>query len=257
VRAVDARLTSEMNPAGCAAPSSISSEPWPARSDAKVAFLAGEHSAAERIARRLFQRPLEPWEYAGLAGAPCDAQVEVGASCGKLYLELSGPAAATYRAYFYVRRTAEDIVVINDGVNIPLRRLRGCGAGLRIFRRQVTTALALGIRRIEVVAGRRADENGYYTWPRFGFEGKLPARLRRALPADLERARTVLDLMECDRGLAWWYEHGATIRATFDLAAGSRSRAAWDRYLRNKLNSEGGPKRNLEISPAISYGIAQ
>lgn len=227
------------------------------RSGAGVVFLAGEQTAAERIARRLFQRPLEMWEYAGLAGAPHDAQVEVGASGGELYLELAGPAAATYRAHFYVRRVAGRPVVINDGFCIPLRHLRCRGVGLRVFHRQVIGSALLGVARIEVVAGRRADENGYYTWPRFGFDCVLPTRLRRALPLGLERAHTVLDLMECEPGRAWWREHGVTIRAAFDLFEGSRSQAAWDRYLRARMNSESGSKRNLEISAAMSYGNAR
>jgi hypothetical protein len=246
-------LGSGMDPAGGADPNSTSWSPWPARSGAKVVFLAGEQAAAERIARRLFQRPLQSWEYAGLAGAPDDGQVEIGASGNSLYLELRDPTAAAYRAYFYVRRADGRIIVINDGFHVLLRHLRRRGIGLRIFRRQVIGSASLGVNRIEVVAGRRADENGYYTWPRFGFDGALPARLRRALPLGLQNARTVLDLMECEPGRAWWREHGVTIRAKFDLAAGSRSRETWDRYLLASMTSTNGPKRNLEISAAMSY----
>ncbi len=217
-------------------------------------FLPGERGAAERIARRLFQRPLETWEYAGLAGAPDDAQVEIGASWGKLYIEIGDPAAATYRGYYYVRRATAHLVVINDGFHIPLRHLQRRGLGLHILHRQVAAAAALGVDRIEVLAGRRREENGYYTWPRFGFEGVLPARLRRMLPIDLRGAKTVLDLMECEQGRAWWRENGVTIGAMFDLAAGSRSRAALDRYVRTKMNSASGPKTNLENRPAMSYG---
>ena len=217
-------------------------------------FLPGERGAAERIAQRLFQRPLETWEYAGLAGAPDDAQVEIGASWGKLYIEMGDPADAAYRGYYYVRRAMAHLVVMNDGFQIPLRRLQRRGLGLHILHRQVAAAAALGVDRIEVLAGRRREENGYYTWPRFGFEGVLPARLRRMLPIDLRSAKTVLDLMECEKGRAWWRENGVTIGATFDLAAGSRSRAVLDRYVRTKINSASGPKTNLENRPAMSYG---
>lgn len=250
-------LGSEMNPADGADPSSTSWEPWLARSGAEVVFLPGERLAAQRIARRLFQRPLAAWEYAGLAGAPNGARVEVGASGRKLYIEMGDPAAAAYRAHYYVRRSAAQIVVINDGFHIPLRNLRRHGFGLCVFHRQVAAAAAMGVDRIELVAGRRHDENGYYTWPRFGFEGVLPARLRRMLPIGLSGARTVLDLMECEKGRRWWREHGVTICAAFDLRAGSRSLAAWDRYVQTKVNSASGTKTNLEISAAISYGIAR
>ena len=112
-----------MDPAGCADPLATSWEPWPARSRANVVFLPGERGAAERIVRRLFQRPLEGWEYAGLAGAPDDAQVEVGALRGRLYIEMGDPVAATYRGHYYVCLAAPHLVVINDGFHIPLRTL--------------------------------------------------------------------------------------------------------------------------------------
>jgi hypothetical protein len=92
-----------MNPADGAAPSSTCREPWPARGGGSVAFLPGEETAARRTTVRFFQRRLKMWEYAALAGAPDHAQVEIGASAGQLYIEMSDPAAA-YRAYYYVRR---------------------------------------------------------------------------------------------------------------------------------------------------------
>jgi hypothetical protein len=246
-----------MDPARGDASHSTVTESVPARSGAQVAYYAGERPKAERIARRLFHRRLETWEYAGLAGAPHDAQVEVGASAGTLYIELCDRANGTYRGHYYVRGAGERVVMVNDGFHIVLRNLQRRGLGARIFDRQVSAAAALGIERIELVAGRRRDENGYYTWPRFGFEGALPARLRRRLPMGLKNARTVLDLMESEKGRAWWREHGATIQVAFDLTPGSRCRAAWDRYVREKINSQSGPKRNLEISAAIAYGNAR
>ena len=48
--------------------------------------------------------------------------------------------------------------------------------------------------------------------------------------------------MECEKGRAWWRENGVTIGAAFDLAAGSRSRAALDRYVRDKNEFGKWPK---------------
>jgi hypothetical protein len=230
-----------MDAADGADPLATSWRPWPARSRAKVVFLPGERGAAERIARRLFDRPLESWEYAGLAGAPDDARVEVGASAGKLYIEIGNPAAA-YRGFFYLRRAKQHLVLLNDGFHISVAHLQRRGLGLYIVQRQVAAAAALGIDRIEVLAGRRRHENGYYTWPRFGFEGRLPARLRRTLPIELQDAATLLDLMECETGRSWWRENGVSIGARFDLAAGSRSRTALAQYVRSKMNLPKWPK---------------
>lgn len=120
-------------------------------------FLLGERTAAERLARRLFRRPLDPCEYAGLAGAPDDARVEIGALRGMLYIEMGAPTAG-YRAHYYLRRAGGDIVLINDGFHIYVRALRGRGFGLQVFHRQVRNAARLGIRRIETVAGRHGGE---------------------------------------------------------------------------------------------------
>ncbi len=240
-----------MDPADVIAPIGTAWKPWPARSSADVEFLLGERVAAERIARRLFRRPLEPCEYAGLAGAPDDARVEIGTLRGMLYIEMGAPAAG-YRAHYYLRRVGRDIVLLNDGFHIYARELRGRGLGLHVFHRQVQNAAGLGIRRIETVAGRRGGENGYYTWPRFGFDAALPADIRRVLPPGLENERTVLGLMEREQGRRWWREHGATIRVAFDLAPGSRSQRALSRYVRTKKKIAGGPKTNLEKRAAMS-----
>jgi hypothetical protein len=226
-------------------------EPWPLRSDAEVVFLAGEQAAAERIARRLFQRTLDPHEYASLAGAPDDAKVEVGALDGMLYLEMGDPATAAYRAYYYVCRAAGRITLRNEGFHIHLRRLQSAGFGLQVFFRQARNAVMLGVDRITAVAGRSCDENGYYTWPRFGFNGRLPQSLRRILPTGCRGARDVLAVMESEEGRRWWREHGDTVRVTFDLTDGSRSRKTLREYVASK-NFSFGPKRNLASRIAIS-----
>ena len=215
--------------------SATSWRPWSAHSRAEVVFLSGERQAAERAARRLFDLALLPREYAGLAGAPDDAQVEVGASGGKLYVELHDPVAAAYRGHYYLYRKKAVVVLQNDGFHIHLRAMRRRGLGLRMFYRQARNAAALGVGRIEALAGRRGDENGYYTWPRFGFDGPLPASIRRLLPVGLERSRTILDLMSCEKGRSWWEEHGVTIRVSFDLASGSRSQCTLARYVHARI----------------------
>ena len=235
-----------MDPAGGVASCSTAWEPWPARSGAEVFFLPGERQAAKRIARRLFQRPLENWQYAGLAGAADDATVEVGVLDGQLYIEMGDPIAAAYRAHYCVRREGAQLVLMNDGFHIHVRGLRRQGFGSHVFFRQVMNTAALGIARIELVAGRRSDENGYYTWPRLGFDGVLPEPMRKQLPIGLEDARTVLDLMESEKGRTWWRECGATIPVVFDLAEGSRSRAVLARYVAAKRNFAGGQKPILK-----------
>ena len=212
--------------------------PWSAHSRAEVAFLPGEQRAAEQAARRLFGRLLRPCEYAGLAGAPDAAKVEVGASDGRLYIEMREPVAATC-GYYYLYLAKTVLVLSNDGFRINVPAMRGRGLGLQMFHRQERNATALGIDRIEAVAGRNHDENGYYTWPRYGFQGKVPASMRHLLPVGLEHSRTLLGLMLCEKGRDWWRERGVATAVRFDLAPGSRSRRTLVRYIRERICGRG------------------
>lgn len=130
------------------------------------------------------------------------------------------------------------LVIVKDAFHIHVEDMRRQGLGLRIFHRQLENAKTLGIQRIETIAGRRDGENGYYTWPRFGFDGPLPEEIHEKLPLGLEHARTVLDLIDCEKGRLWWREHGDTIDVAFDVAEGSRSRKVFERYVRNKLKRD-------------------
>jgi hypothetical protein len=204
----------------------------PPRSRAEVVFYDGEGRQIERATRQLFGRALETWEYAGLAGAPDDAVVEVGTLQGGIYLELWEPASNAYRGSHVAQRLSLGVVLFNEGFRIQRKCLQRQGLGLGVVSRQLHWAKALGVLRIIAMAGRRHQENGYYTWPRYGFDGPLPAEVRRRLPPGLHCARTVLDLIQCEPGRQWWRQHGAPLYVSFDLADGSRSWAVFQHYLR-------------------------
>jgi len=197
-----------------------------------VAFFLGERGSADAVARQLFGRRLEAWEYAGLAGAPDDALVEVGTLGGGLYLELSGPPRQAYRAFQLILRVQQSLVIANDGFQILRKRQQRHGLGLRVFARQLLHACRLGIGRIETVAGRRSNENGYYTWPRFGFDGRLPPAVRECLPAGLKHCQCVLDVMDREDGRRWWRAHGVSMPVAFDVTSHSRSWEVFRRYVR-------------------------
>ena len=202
------------------------------RSGAAVAFFRGERGSADGAACQLFGRRLKPWEYAGLAGAPDDALVEVGTLGGRLYLELSGPPGQAYRTFQLVLRVQRSLVIANDGFQILRKRQQRRGLGLRVFARQLDHARRLGICRIETVAGRRSNENGYYTWPRFGFDGRLPPAIRESLPPGLDHCQSVLDVMDREAGRRWWREYGVSMPVAFDMTSQSRSWEVFRRYVR-------------------------
>ena len=205
--------------------------PWPDRSRAEVAFYCGERRTTERLARQLFGRPLKRWEYAALAGAPDDARVEVGALGGQIYLEFREPTMHFYQGLVQIRRSEAGPLLIDDDFQMLHPSMQGKRLGRHIFHRQLCYAKALGVTGIETLADRRGSDDGYYAWPRLGFDGALSVAVCRKLPAGLVAARTILDLMDSPDGRRWWRQHGVAIRVRFDLAEESRSWRAFLRYL--------------------------
>ena len=195
-----------------------------------VLYCLGEEREAGRVSLGLFGRTLRTWEYAALAGAPASAEILVGVLDGGLYLETRDRRQHEYLAVTLVRLVRCCLIVVNDGFHIYRPSMRGKGLGLRVFTKQLHQAKRMGARRIDTTAGRNPGENGYYTWPRFGFDAMLPFEIRPSLPPDLRHAQTVLDLMESEEGRTWWRQHGTAIEASFDLADHSRSWQVFQRY---------------------------
>lgn len=115
---------------------------------------------------------------------------------------------------------------------------RGLGTGL--FVRQVEEARRAGFTKITTYAAGNAREaatggyNGYYTWPRLGYDGPIPRNLAGRLPPNLQGARTVQDLFATAEGQEWWRQAGEYTYLEFDLAEDSRSLQVLDAYLQAK-----------------------
>ncbi len=233
------------------------------RRHANVVFYVGERRAVRRASRRVFRHLLRPSQYAGLTGATEDAVVEVGTYGAGLYLEAYPPVRRAYHVVQLVRSRRARLVVAIDAFRVH-KRARGSGLGLRLFCRQIRAAAALGVDRIEAVGGRDHGQNGYYTWPRFGFAGPLPAAIRHRLPPALGCAEDVLDLMDSEAGRHWWKRHGMPLPLAFDLTARSRSWRVLRRYVCEKLGQAPGlarPNRGLRGTWATrgfdGYGLRE
>jgi hypothetical protein len=139
-----------------------------------------------------------------------------------------------------------------DGkVHVHNDLFEGAGSGLAMFGRQVENATAHGISHIETYAAGSfvpgpdpnksyGHYNGYYTWPRFGYDDKVPysvaAQLTGSLRADVDAAGgNVRGLMQTPEGRDWWLRNGKGLtEARFDLAKGSYSQQTLNAYLRGK-----------------------
>lgn len=226
----------------------------PGLHDAGVAYLDGERRSAQRVARRLFGKRLVPAELAGLAGAPGGASVLVGTLGGALYLEADAPESGGYRAVVLVGRGPAGPVIVNDAVHVVRTSMQRRSIALGSFGRQLGLAQSLGVIVICTIAGRRPGENGYYTWPRFGFDGPLPPAVRRTLPPLLQGATRVLDVMACDAGGAWWKTHGLTLPVAFQVAPQSRCRRVFEEYCLTRAASGRGPVwSDAEVRPPLPF----
>lgn len=214
-----------------------------------VLYCLGERCAVERLSLALFGRRLRTREYAALAGAPLGAETLVGVLDGSLYLEMRDYRGIGCLAITLVHLARHGLVIVNDGFHIHCRSLRGRGIGLGIVSRQIHQAKRMGARRIDATAGRSPNENGYYTWPRFGFDARLPPEIQNSLPVDLGRPQNLLDLMKSRKGRIWWRGHGQTIDVSFDLSEHSRSWRALRRY-RAKKRSRSQALCSSDLFPA-------
>ncbi len=132
------------------------------------------------------------------------------------------------------------------------------GYGATVFSRQVVAARKLGIGKISVFGIRsdatalRPGANGYYTWPRFGYNGKLPSfrsLVRDNSPAHRPPSHTesfytheadFRSLMSSETGRTFWRKYGNDMDGTFDTARSSQSSSDLRRYLlESGLSSQG------------------
>lgn len=134
----------------------------------------------------------------------------------------------------------------------------GGGIGLEMFGRQVENATLNGVSHIETDAAGQfvpgpdpnrsyASLNGYYTWPRFGYDAKVPAASYRRLPRDLKvrvdaAGGNVRGLMSDDKGRKWWLRHGQVLPgARFDLTPGSYSQRTLAAYIAERAARAASP----------------
>ena len=142
----------------------------------------------------------------------------------------------------------------------------GKGEGSRAFVDQVEAAARLGIDHLDTWAVRSKSFNGYYTWPRFGYDGVLEPRhinrVKRELGADVT---TVQDLFAVPGGIAWWEKRGASIDLQFDLAPDSLSMRAMKLYMAEAAAKRAAKKAAEEAAvkeasptpaPALSTALA-
>jgi phage gp29-like protein len=181
---------------------------------------------------------------AALTGARGGEVVNVVArNSAAIWMDVSTTAYECRRALY--RDQNGDLVILNISFDVAEANQ---GTGAKVFARQVEAAARAGVARLEAHAAgtglRYTPFNGYYTWPRLGYDQPIfgPKSLETddpiaaaAVKERFPQAKTVLDVMKTKEGRTWWKENGVDLRyAQFDLTPGSRSRRVLAAYQAKK-----------------------
>ncbi len=125
------------------------------------------------------------------------------------------------------------------------------GIGTRMLATQVMAASAEGFREISTLAfgGPKSTWQGYYVWPRLGFDGEIDpdvlAKVPDDLRADLEELSggeppRLMHMMASSEGRSWWRDNGQSTEAVFPLGGQDNiSRDVLTEYVREKAKKSG------------------
>lgn len=190
----------------------------------------GDRKAVDTRAQRIFGRKVEDRELASVAGAPDGAEVRIEPSMHPDWLTVR----IRGEGYAGIRDIRKDVFDgsprIYNSTFMVAPEYQGKGIGMQMLGRQVETAAKLGVSSIGTHAGKSSLMNGYYTWPRLGYDAPIPSSVAGKLPLDLAGARMVSDLMTTPRGRDWWKANGTDLDVEFDVRPGSLGRRVLDTY---------------------------
>lgn len=134
---------------------------------------------------------------------------------------------------------ARRLVMTNNTFELKSRSQHK-GLGTKTLLRQVKALRKAGFEKIELTASKMQDPdfNGYYTWPRLGFDGAINSmaiQTKAQEDLNIPRPNKVSEIMQLGkRGADWWKANGHTILADFDLNPKSLSSRVLAAYQKEK-----------------------
>lgn len=216
------------------------------------------------LAKATFGRVLKDEEWGKLIGAPDGTAIEVVRDGTKFLVttDLGHNDPLTREQDLHLVRFVdpEKSEIYNSSFMVK-QTPETEGMGVRALATEIETARALGIEKITTTAaGSKARDssvermNGYYTWPRMGFDGPLSQ-----FEGDAARQAGVLhheqgyvsDLMATPEGRDWWRENGKTKDVTLTL--NGESGRHFDEYAASKgvkVEKTAPPASMLEANKA-------
>lgn len=198
-----------------------------------------DREAADALARKI-GLPFSRSDVALLCGAGDEAQAIVSKSDhpeGSIYgVAIRGPGYEMERTILIPNDPGEPTSISNDYFQVANE---GTGLGTRLFASQVMAADHMGIGGIETEAAGAGYEpdgfNGYYTWPRLGYDGDIHSHVWAGhVPKQFRGYHRVSQFMETAAGRRWWKVNGIGTTMAFNTRSGSPNREVLDEYLKKK-----------------------
>jgi phage portal protein BeeE len=230
--------------------------PKPRRSKAKVLRVGNpKMPSISEVEKELFDRAVDNDELAAIVAAPDDARVEVVANSKRQLVIFTDHK--DFSSVRTVKKIDGKLVMKNESISMVDKK-RGSGLGTDLFAQQVANLRDSGFDRIEAFAMRTygtRGANGYYTWPRLGYDAPLTEAVKTklstftrnpALLADIASAESYLDLFLTEDGRELWRKQGDSIdNMVFDLGPSSRSSETLRTYLEERMSRE--PKQHWSV----------
>jgi phage portal protein BeeE len=205
----------------------------------------GYGSVASRT-KEIFGREMDEIVVARMCGVPSGSKVKITATEEGVHVQAVNDAMGIVSMKRLIEGTPGDIRITND--EFILRDDAPKGLGTQIFGSQIAQAAKNGVSRLECSGGGEKGHwmNGYYTWPRLGYDGQVYQHNIRAnagakvkdAPVKQPPPVKVSRLMKSETGRDWWKENGAGISLKFDLTPGSTSRKVFARYVKEKAKAK-------------------
>lgn len=192
-----------------------------------------DNAEFERLITKKLGRPVTAEQIAKAAGAMTGAKVKISANDNQVKVTINHKDYDCIRLFNIKDKWIENAYFAAQKT--------GKGVGTNVFTSQVKAAVDLGFRDIITTAtGEYGDEdyNGYYTWPRLGYDTEiynLPQQ--KSIKREFPGAKSLSDLMKTPEGRSWWKQNGTTFKAFFDLREGSQSRKVLEEYVAAKQAS--------------------
>lgn len=174
--------------------------------------------ATKAALEQVFGYPISEEDLEAMSGAHPGDVVHVSNS-GLDLIEVR-VESATIRRDFTVERRGYEVILFDEYTTNNAPKTTASGADVV---RTMENMLRVGVTRIDCMAARGSNLNGYYTWARLGFTGKIPVDdmaddVLLEMQAKFGKVTEVEQLMRKPGGAQWWKRNGVSWQASFSFS---------------------------------------